>query len=269
MKFFLPHFFWLSGTAGSLVALLSGPMGAMMAWQRMAYFGDTLAHAGLLGIGFSCLMGLSPGLGTIIVCMGVALLLRFLERQPWVAQDTLLGVLSHVVLALGIVLASQVSAVRLNLEGILFGDLLLVSKTDVLGIAGVVALVLYGIKRIWKPLLSATVSPSLAQLEGVPVEAVRTRYVIWLSVVVAMAIQVVGVLLIIALLIIPAAAARFISNSPERMARNASLLGIGSVWLGLLLSFGMDWPSGPSIVLVAALFFAICHSMSLENSDSL
>ncbi len=267
MKLFLPDFFWLSGLAGSLVALLSGPMGSLMVWQRMAYFGDTLAHAGLLGIGLSSLMTISPEFGTLWVCLGVAILLRFLERQPWVARDTLLGVLSHIVLAVGLILASQVSAVRLNLEGILFGDLLLIGQQDLLQMAIVAGVVFLGIRRIWWPLLSVIVSPALAQLEGIVVERVRTQYVLWLGVVIALAIQVVGVLLIIALLIIPAAAARFISHSPWGMARNASFIGIVSVWLGLLLSFCLDWPTGPSIVLIAGLIFLFCKGLLSESTE--
>lgn len=251
----LPEFFWLAAMAGTCVALLCGPMGSLMVWQRMSYFGDTLAHAGLLGVALATVLSLNVWAATIAVCVLIGGGLRLLERQQMVPEDALLGLLSHAVLAVGIILASSLKTARLNMSGLLFGDILALGLSDVLAIMVVTGLVLCGVWKIWAPLLSSIVSVALAQLEGVPVARVRTQYILLLSMVIALAVKVVGVLLITALLVIPAASTRFISRSPEKMALFSSLLGIAAVWLGLGLSFSQNWPAGPSIIVVSVLFF--------------
>ena len=251
----MSELFITAALAGSGVALISGPLGAFVVWRRMAYFGDTLAHASLLGIALAIGLNVAPGLAIILVCMALALLLVALEHQRQLAADTLLGILSHSALALGIVVIALIPDARISLEGLLFGDLLAVNKLDVQIIWIAVVLLLALLWRYWKQLLAITVHQQLARVEGVAVTRVKTLLMLMLALLIALAIKVVGVLLITALLVIPAATARKFATSPENMAAFASLLGIAAVFAGLGLSWQLDSPPGPSIVLALTLFF--------------
>lgn len=237
------------------VALAAGPLGSFIVWRRMAYFGDTLAHSGLLGVGLGILLGINPGLGVMAVCVCLAAALVLLQRQRQLATDTLLGILAHTALSLGLVALAFMETVRVDLVGYLFGDILAVSTQDLYGIwgGGLTALVILAF--IWRPLLAMTVHEELARVEGVPVLRVRLAFMLLIAIVIAVAMKVVGVLLITSLMIIPAAAARRFARTPEAMAGLASALGCLAVGLGLWGSFTWDTPAGPSVVVAAFLLF--------------
>jgi len=242
--------------AGLGVALAAGPLGCFVVWRRMAYFGDTLAHSALLGVSLGVLLNIDLGIAVTIVCLLMALALVALEQQEILALDTLLGILSHSALAAGLVVISLLSDVRVDLMSLLFGDLLSVTLMDLWVIytgAGVAILLL---ALLWKPLISITVAPELAAVEGVKVARVRTALMLITALVIAIAMKIVGVLLITALLIIPAAAARRLSNRPESMAIMASLAAMVSVIAGLCASWYFDTPAGPSIVISASILFS-------------
>lgn len=253
----MPEFLLTAALAGIGVALVTGPLGSFAVWRRMAYFGDTLAHSALLGVVFGLLLDINLSLAVTLGCLLLALILVVLQKSRQLATDTLLGILSHTTLALGLVCMGLLTNNRVDLMAYLFGDLLMASWTDVAVIAGVSALVLTIITRFWQPLLSITVHEELAQVEGVRVEAVRTLLMLCMALVIAIAMKVVGVLLITALLIIPAACARRLTHSPETMALAASALGVAAVICGLAASFYADTPAGPSIVLSAGLMFGL------------
>lgn len=253
--FFLPAFLWYGLLAGLFIAAIAGPLGTFVVWQRLAYFGDTLAHSALLGVALSLWLAIDIQLGIIICCLGLAVLLVFLQRKPHLATDSLLGILSHGSLAIGLVTVALIDDVRLDLNAYLFGDLLAVSQQDLLWI-GLVALALAIILwRNWNDLLAITVHPELAKVEGLAVERLRLTLMLMIALLVAIAMKVIGVLLITALLIIPAAAGRKFVSSPEQMALVAILIGCASVIGGLGLSFTADTPAGPSIVLFAVALF--------------
>ncbi len=241
--------------AGVGVALVAGPLGCFVVWRRMAYVGDTMAHASLLGIALGLALGLDLGLGVLLVTVTVALLLAALQGQRLVGTDTLLGILAHGALSIGLVAVAFMETVRLDLMAYLFGDILAVSTRDLLWIWGGGALVLAGLVAIWRPLLAATVDPDLAQAEGASPPWVRVAFALLIAAAIALAMKIVGVLLITALLIIPAAAARRSARSPEGMALGAAAIGVAAVLGGLALSFGADSPSGPSIVVAALTLF--------------
>jgi zinc transport system permease protein len=251
----MPDFLLLALLAGMAVALVAGPLGAFAVWRRMAYFGDTLAHSALLGITFGLLLGVNLNFAVAIGCLLLALILVALQHNRFLATDTLLGILSHSTLALGLVCVSLFSGTRIDLLAYLFGDILSVSATDVITIWFISLAVIGALIFIWRPLLAITVHEELAQVEGVAVVKVRTALMLLMALVIAIAMKVVGVLLITALLIIPAAASRRLTHTPETMAIVASLLGCVSVGLGLMASFYWDSPAGPSIVLAATLIF--------------
>jgi ABC-type Mn2+/Zn2+ transport systems, permease components len=238
------------------IALIAGPLGAFIVWRRMAFYGDTLAHSGLLGICLGFLLGLSPTLGILIVCITIALLLVFLQTRERLTVDTLLGMLSYTSLALGLVALAFLDAVRFDLSAFLFGDLLAVSTTDLVWIwgGGLIAFVVLMI--IWRALLAVTVDESLAFVEGLPVRRTQAIFTLLVALVIACAMKVVGVLLITALLIIPAATAQRFARTPEQMAVFASIIALLALIGGLLLSLFFDTPAAASVVTCAAVLFA-------------
>jgi zinc transport system permease protein len=241
--------------AGLGVALVAGPLGAFVVWRRMAYFGDTLAHSALLGVALAFLLEVNVNLAIVGVCVAVAVILVALQQQQRLASDTLLGILSHASLSLGLVALAFLEGLRVDLMGYLFGDILAVTSTDLYWIYGGGLAVLAVLAAIWRPLLAATVHEELARVEGVPVVAVRLTYMVLIAVVIAVAMKVIGILLITSLLIIPAATARFFARSPEQMALLGSLFGCLAVGGGLYGSMNWDLPAGPAVVVAAALLF--------------
>ena len=241
--------------AGLAVALVTGPLGTFVVWRRMAYFGDTLAHSALLGVSLGVLLELHMNLAIVLVCLALAVLLVALQGQRKLASDTLLGILSHSALALGLVAISQADSVRVDLMGYLFGDILAVGWSELGWIAGGMLLALGLLLWLWRPLLAMTVHEELAQVEGVNTGRTRLLFVLLLALVIASAIKVVGILLITSLLIIPAAAARQFARTPEQMAVLACLFGVIAVVAGLGGSMQWDLPTGPAIALSAALLF--------------
>ena len=245
----------LAGGAG--VALAAGPLGAFIVWRRMAYFGDTLSHAALFGVALGLMLDVNLTLAVTVGCVLLALLLVTLQQRQPLASDTLLGILAHSTLSLGLVSLSFMKDVRVDLMGYLFGDLLAVGPSDLAWIVGGSALVLLMLIPLWRPLLAITVHEELAKVEGLPVAGIRLALMLLIAVVIAVAMKIVGVLLITSLLIIPAAAAQRHARTPEQMALGASILGIVAVCLGLTLSWYEDTPAGPSIVVSAAALFLL------------
>ncbi|MFZ1324618.1 MAG: metal ABC transporter permease [Candidatus Contendobacter sp.] len=243
------------------VALTAGPLGAFIVWRRMAYFGDTLAHSGLLGVVLGALLGIHPELGVIMTCLVVALILVGLQRQHTLATDTLLGILAHTTLSLGLVALAFLETMRVDLVSYLFGDLLSISAADIYWIWGGNVLALAALAGLWRPLLAATVHEELARVEGVPVLQIRLAFMSLIAIVIALAMKVVGILLITSLLIIPAATARRFARSPESMAVLASLIGCAAIGLGLWASLRWDTPAGPSVVVAATGLFGLAATI--------
>jgi zinc transport system permease protein len=235
--------------AGLSLALVAGPLGSFVVWRRMAYFGDTLSHAALLGVALGFALDVSPALAVTVGCLLLAILLVTLQQRQPLASDTLLGILAPSTLSLGLVVLSFMHDVRIDLMAYLFGDLLAISTTDLAWIIGGSVLVLL--------LLAVTVHEELAMVEGLPVAGLRMALMLLIAVVIAVAMKIVGVLLITSLLIIPAAAAQRHARSPEQMALGASLLGVTAVCGGLAMSWFKDPPAGPSIVVCAAVLFLL------------
>lgn len=243
--------------AGLGVAMVAGPLGCFVVWRRMAYFGDTLAHSALLGVSIGVLLDINLSITVAAIPLLMALGLVYLEQRGILSLDTLLGILSHSALATGLVLISLLPDVRVDLMSLLFGDLLSVTINDLWVIYGVASSVVLMLLLLWKPLINITVHADLAEVEGIKVSAVRTALMLITALVIAIAMKIVGVLLITALLIIPAATARRISNTPEQMAIIASIIAMLTVVMGLGMSWYVDTPAGPSVVVCGALLFII------------
>ncbi|MGB3279464.1 MAG: metal ABC transporter permease [Pseudorhodobacter sp.] len=252
----LDDFLLRAALAGIGVALATGPLGAFVVWRRMAYFGDATSHAAILGVALALALSLPIGLGTMLVALAMALTVSTLAAKGW-AVDTTLGVLAHSALAFGLVAISFLPGQRANLSGLLFGDILAVSRPDLLFVWGGAGTILALLIWRWQALLTATLSEDLAHASGLNPNRERFVLTIALAIVVAVALKIIGALLISAMLIIPAAAARSLSRSPEIMAVLAVLIGAASVLAGLQLSLSFDTPAGPSIIAVASLAFTL------------
>jgi len=253
----LDDFFVRAMLAGIGLALTTGPLGCFVIWRRMAYFGDTMAHSALLGVALSLFFSLNLMVSVFVVAALVSLILMVLQKRQGLSADALLGILSHATLAIGLVMVAFMTWVRFDLIAFLFGDILAVTPTDVaivwIGGLVVVAIIVW----LWRPLLAGTVNVELAEAEGMQPERARLIFMLLMALVIAIAMKIVGIMLITSLLIIPAAAARRFATTPEIMAVLASLIGAVAVVMGLFGSLTYDTPSGPSIVVAALLLFII------------
>lgn len=245
---------------GVALALVAGPFGCFVVWRRMAYFGDTLAHAALLGVVLGALLDLDFSLGIAALSLAVALAVGFLQRRRDLASDTLLGILSHGALAAGLVTLALMHDARVNVMGWLLGDILALDWGDVAVLWGGGALLLAALAGVWRALVAMTVNEDLAAVEGVAVERSRLILLVLVALVVAAAMKVVGILLVTALLVIPAATARRFARTPEQMAALAAAVGALAVVLGLAGSWRFDTPSGPSVVVAALGLFALAQA---------
>ncbi|MDG2451534.1 MAG: metal ABC transporter permease [Paracoccaceae bacterium] len=244
--------------AGVGVAIAAAPLGCFVVWRRMAYFGDATANAAILGVALSLALSVSVFAGALTIAFLMALTVNALSGRGF-AMDTLLGVMAHSALAFGLVAVSFIQGVRLDLMAYLFGDILALGRVDLAVIWGGALSVFALLAWWWTALLTATLNPDLAHASGFNPKREQLILTLCLAVVVAVSIKVVGVLLIAALLIIPAAAARPISTSPERMAVMAGVIGVGSAIGGLHMSLWYDTPAGPSIVCVATVMFIVTN----------
>lgn len=252
----LDDFFIRAVLAGVGVAIAAAPLGCFVVWRRMAYFGDATAHAAVLGVALALAFSMSVFAGALVVALVMATTVSALTDRGY-AMDTLLGVMAHSALAFGLVAVSFLQGVRIDVMAYLFGDILAVSVGDLAVIWGGAAFVLVLVVMRWAALLTATLNPDLAYAAGINPKREQLILTLALAVVVAVAIKVVGVLLIGAMLIVPAATARPFAVTPERMAWIAAGVGAGSAVAGMQISFWFDTPTGPTIVCVAAVLFCL------------
>lgn len=241
--------------AGVGIAVVSGPLGCFITWRRMAYFGDTLAHSALFGISLSLLFHINNNLGLIISSVLVVCFLGLISKQQKIGYDSILGILSHSILALGLIIASMLEGVKVDLLSYLYGDILTVSMNDLYWIFGVDILAFIVLLSFWSKFVSFTVHEELAKVEGINTDGMRWLLFMLMALVFAIAVKLVGVLLITALLVIPAASARFLAKSPEQMALLAIVIGCIAVFLGVESSLVFDIPTGPAIVVLSTVMF--------------
>ncbi len=260
---------FLALLGGVGLALIAGPLGCFVVWRRMAYFGDTMAHSALLGVVVSVLFGVNMVLGVLVIAVLIALAIIFLQRGQTLSTDSLLGVLSHATLALGLVVVALLPRLEVDLEKFLFGDLGALSGSDIgmiyLGAACIGAILWWR----WRALLAATISRELAEAEGLKPEQSNIILMVLVAGVVAIAMKLVGVLLITSLLIIPAAAARRLSVTPEQMAFWATIIGVLAVSGGLFGASAWGTPSGASIVVAALALFIFSLLLPLHLLERL
>ena len=243
--------------AGIGLAFITGPLGCFIVWRRLSYFGDTIAHTALLGVVIAYALDFNIIIGVFVVSCLLALSLLFLQRRTNLPDDALLGLLAHSVLAIGLVLLGILSFIRIDLMGLLFGDILSVNVTDLLFVwigGGIVLIVLI---LIWRPLFAGTVNLELAKAEGLNPDLANAIFTLLIASVIAISIKIVGILLITGLLIIPASASRNLSSTPIQMAIISSIIGVASVVLGIQTSMICNTPTGPTILTITIGVFIL------------
>ena len=243
--------------AGIGLAFITGPLGCFIVWRRLSYFGDTIAHSALLGVVIAYALDFNLIIAVFVVSCLLALSLLFLQRRTYLPDDALLGLLAHSVLAIGLVLLGILSFIRIDLMGLLFGDILSVNVTDLLFVwigGGIVLIVLI---LIWRPLFAGTVNLELAKAEGLNPDLANAIFTLLIASVIAISIKIVGILLITGLLIIPASASRNLSSTPIQMAIISSIIGVASVVLGIQTSMIWNTPTGPTILTITLGVFIL------------
>ncbi|HIE40304.1 MAG TPA: hypothetical protein EYP76_02615 [Thiomicrorhabdus sp.] len=255
-----PEFMTLALIGGLGLAIIAAPLGVFVVWQRQSYFGATLAHSALLGVSIGLFLETNLTLTVIVVSLLIAWAIFQLSHYKQLSSDTLLGILAHSSLAFGLIIISLQDSVQIDLMSYLFGDILSINTSDLSLIALIAVLIFFFYRRHWQDLLNITLNPELAQVEGVAVKKVQLQFILLLALMIALSMKIVGVLLVTSLLIIPAAAARRLANTPEKMLWISLILAILSVLIGLWLSYIADLPTGPAIVMVATLFFLLLLS---------
>ncbi|OOH92148.1 zinc ABC transporter permease [Pasteurellaceae bacterium 15-036681] len=243
--------------AGVLLTFVTAPLGSFVVWRKMAYFGDTLAHSALLGVALGIFLELDPYLSVILMTVILALGLVWLEQRTNQSVDTILGIIAHCSLSLGVITISLLDNVRVDLMSYLFGDLLAINYDDVIFIAIGVTIIGTILAIFWKKLISITISAELAKIEGLNIARLRLILMLLTAITIALSMKFVGALIITSLLIIPAATARRFARSPESMVCYAILCSLISVTGGLLFSAFKDTPAGPSVVICAGMLFLL------------
>ena len=250
-------FLFRAFVAGIGLAIITGPLGCFIVWRRLSYFGDTLAHSALLGVVIAYALSFNIVLSVFIISGVISLSLLYLQKKTFLPNDALLGLLAHSVLAIGLVLLGVLSFIRIDLMGLLFGDILSVNLNDLLIVWIGGAVVLGSLILIWRPLFAGTVNLELAKAEGLNSELANTIFTLLIAGVIAISIKIVGILLITGLLIIPASASRNLSSTPIQMAIIASIIGVISVALGLYSSMTWNSSTGPTILSVSLVIFIL------------
>jgi len=250
-----PTFLIMALIGGLLVAIISAPLGVFMVWQKQSYFGATLAHSALLGVSIGLLLDTNPTYAVILISIIIGFSLFILEQKSQLATDTLLGILAHSSLALGLIVLSLQPDIQIDIMGYLFGDILSIDLFDIGMLLSLMLLVIVFFGIYWNQLLNITLNKELAETDGINTKKIQLGYILLLALLISLAIKIVGILLITSLLIIPAAAAHKLSKTPEQMLKLAFVIGIVSVVGGLLMSISIDTPTGPSIVMCATAIF--------------
>ncbi|MGB5330415.1 MAG: metal ABC transporter permease [Gammaproteobacteria bacterium] len=257
MTEWLDDFLVRSVIAGLIMVVIAAPMGCLMVWQRLAFLSDTLGHAAVMGVGLGLLLEVTPVFGVLAVALLIVFSLNRVNSFNSALSETTLAIISHTGLAGGIILVGLLPAQSVNLEAILFGDLLATTSADLTRLLITTVVLLLLLLHHWRSFVAVSVSREIAQAEGIEVRKVQFLMYIMIALLVAVMMKVMGVLLIAAMLVIPTTSARLFSRSPEQMVAVSALYGLGALVGGISSSFQFDWQTGPAIVVSATMLLLI------------
>ncbi|HAM71910.1 MAG TPA: hypothetical protein DCM86_09735 [Verrucomicrobiales bacterium] len=244
--------------AAALLGPLCALLGVFVTARRMAFFSDTIAHAALAGVALGFLLGFAePTVPMVLFSLGVALAMFWLKENTELLTDTIMALLLSGSVALGVIILSALKGFRAQLHAYLFGDIQAVSDTELLFAAGMVAVL--GCTLFWQlnGLALLTAQEDLAHVSGVRVRWLNYIFVGILTLTVSASIRLLGVMLVTALVVIPPAAARNVSRNLRQQIIGSILTGVGSGLGGVLLSYRLDFPAGPTIVMTAIGIFGL------------
>ncbi|WP_349968414.1 metal ABC transporter permease [Wolbachia endosymbiont of Armadillidium arcangelii] len=267
LEIFTQSFFINSLIAVVMISLVTGALGSFMIWQRLSYLGDSLSHSSLLGIALALIFNISPSVSIMLIAIMFAILLS-LNFNKLYSADTILNIVTNVVLSSSLILMSFLPSGNNSIISSLFGDILMIDQSDIISIfltSLIVTLILIFRWRYW---LMISINQDLAAVEKVNVNFVRLEFLIVLAIFIAISAQLIGILLIAAFLLIPAASARLISKTPMQMIIIATVFSVISGVSGLILSASFDLLTGPAIILIAAVYLIIAYFIRLVLSRS-
>lgn len=247
---------WPAWLAGSLLVLLSAPLGCLVIWRQMAFFSDTLAHGALFGVALAVALGLPPDVGIVMASVLVIFTIHFLQdvRLP---TDATLAACASGLLCLGLLTLTSLSQQQARVLGLLFGDLLSISHSELLRLLLIVGIGLGLLKKLWSTQIKLATSTELAHIQGINQKRQHLFFMALLAGFCSVALMAVGSLLISGLLVLPALFARLFAHSPKTMAIIAVITGEIAISFGVWTSIWLDIPTGLSIVLLLVLIFII------------
>jgi manganese/iron transport system permease protein len=248
--------------AAVLVSGLCAVVGCFVVLRSMAFLGDAMSHSVLPGVAVAYLVGGNLTLGALIAAVAVALGISVVSRRGTLREDTAIGILFSSALALGIALISTIRSYAVDLSHILFGNVLGVGPIDLLWIGGLGIAVLTILALAYRPLLVLAFDPILAATLRLPVERLRALLLVLISITIVVSLQVVGIALVAAMLVTPAATAFLLTRRLPTMAAVSALLGVLSGVAGLYASYYLNIASGAAVVLSATFFFLLAFFFS-------
>jgi manganese/iron transport system permease protein len=243
--------------ASVLVAIICGVLGSFVVLKGLAFIGDALAHASFGGVALAFVLGANIYLGAFLVAIATALGIGAITRRGRVSSDTAIGVFFSGTFALGILIISRVDNYTTDLFGYLFGDVLSITSADLWTISVLGFVVLLIVAAFYRQLLFVAFDPTVAAASGIPARSLEYLLLALLGVTIVTAIQAVGIVLVVALLVTPSATAYLLTRRFHHMILAGASIGSLSAVLGIYLSYYLDLASGAAIILVAtALFFS-------------
>jgi len=244
--------------AGLVAAVLCGVVGTFVVIKRLAFLSDGISHAAFGGMGVCYFLGVDPLLGAVGVALTCALTLGLLDTETIRSYDAMIGVIWAVGVAVGIVFVYKTPGYAPNLMTYLFGNILLVSRHEVWVLLGLAAAVLLLLALFWKGMVAVAFDEVSARVQGVPVRLLMSLLFTMIALSVVILIQVVGIILVVALLTIPPVIGLMLAKDLRSVLVLSVLVGVGITFGGLVLSYLYDLPSGPAIILLGAvLLFAV------------
>ncbi|WP_086479361.1 metal ABC transporter permease [Oceanospirillum sanctuarii] len=243
--------------AGVLASIACGLIGTYVVVMRISYLAGGIAHSVMGGMGLAYYLGGSPFIGALIAAVVSALIIGWVKLYWQEREDTLIGALWASGMAIGVLFISQTPGYQVDLMSYLFGNILLVAKGDLWLMAGMDAVIIAAIALLYRPFQAVAFDAQFARLRGLPVNFLYLLLLCIVALTVVLMIQVVGLILVIALLTLPAAIAGHYTKTLGSMMALASLLGLAFTSGGLAISYQPDLPAGACIILLAAATFII------------
>ncbi|WP_368659901.1 metal ABC transporter permease [Methanocalculus taiwanensis] len=248
-------FFQNAIIAGLIAAVACGIVGSFVVVRRMVATSGGISHAAFGGVGLGFFLGIDPLIGAVIFTIGAAFILWHLNIRELQETDTITGAVWATGMALGIIFVAITPGYAPDLFSYLFGNILLVPSTDIILMALLLVVILAVVIALYNQLVAVTFDPEYARVMGLPVPGLTLVLFLLIALTIVPLISVVGIILVIALLTLPAATARLFTHSLRTMMASAILIGVGTVLIGIALSYAFDLPSGATIILAGAAIY--------------